>query len=384
MSTVDSLSNYPDVSFTDNMSLDDIKDYYLTAMQQKYKELTGEELILAEADPIRLIAYTDCLLLYQIMQYAERAGKMALLKYSFGDYLVNIGALKGIHRIEGAAAKATIQFTLSTGRNTTTIIPAKTRVTARDGMYFETLEILEVPAGRLSGTVNAVCKEIGIKGNDYKIGDLNVLVDPVAYIKSVENITVAEGGADRETDRNLAERIYLAPSSWSTAGPDDAYKYWVRTYNPAISDVRVDSEEPGYVDIKFILQGGTLPDETMLEELEKYLQNEEIRPLTDSVRVQAPDIQDYTIDLTYYVNESDRARAAAIQEQVRIAVEEYRSWQQEKIGRDINPDQLRKKIISAGAKRVEIRSPEFVKIPKKGIAIPVQDATIIYGGVEDD
>ena len=71
-----------------------------------------------------------------------------------------------------------------------------------------------------------------------------MLVDPVAYVEKVENITVSEGGADLEQDESLAERVYLAPSSWSTAGPDDAYEYWVRTFDPAISDVSVYSDIP--------------------------------------------------------------------------------------------------------------------------------------------
>ncbi|MDE7246396.1 MAG: hypothetical protein K2N43_00760, partial [Lachnospiraceae bacterium] len=93
-----SVLEYPEVSFIDNMSIEDMSEFYIEAMQKKYKELTGRELVLHESDPIRLMAYTNCLLLYQIAQYADRAGKMALLKYSYGNYLENIGALKGIAR----------------------------------------------------------------------------------------------------------------------------------------------------------------------------------------------------------------------------------------------------------------------------------------------
>ncbi len=78
---------YPDVSFIDGMSVENMQDFYMEKMQEKYKEVTGKELVLHEADPIRLLAYTNCLLLYQIARYADRAGKMALLKYSYGDYL---------------------------------------------------------------------------------------------------------------------------------------------------------------------------------------------------------------------------------------------------------------------------------------------------------
>lgn len=375
---------YPDVSFIENMSIEDMTDFYIGKMQKKHRELTGRDLVLHEADPVRLMAYTNCLILYQIAQYADRAGKMALLKYSYGDYLENIGALKGITRNPGAAAKTRLRFTLSAGRPGTTVIREGVRVTASDGVYFKTLDMLEIPAGQLCGEVNAECREMGIKGNGYGIGAIKTLVDPVAYVDRVENITVSEGGADLESDENLAERIFLAPASWSTAGPDDAYRYWVRTFNPAIYDVMVGSDIPGEVDIFFILQDGQLPDGPMIAGLEQYLKNEEVRPLTDLVIVRAPEIQEYEIDLTYYINRSDRARASTINDQVQEAVQKYIKWQRERIGRDINPDQLRKMLLLAGAKRLEIREPQFSAITQEGIALPAGEIRVLYGGIEDD
>ena len=381
---VKELKDFPEVSFIDGMSIEDIQEYYLTAMQEKYKELTGKELVMHEADPIRLVAYANCLLLYQIAQYADRAGKMALLKYSYGDYLENIGALKGISRTNGASARTTLRFTLSAKRPGVTVIPAGTRVTASDGVYFKTVDVLEIPAGDMTGEVNAECREAGAKGNGYKCGSLKVLVDPVAYIEKVENVTTSEGGADLESDENLAERIYLAPSSWSTAGPDDAYEFWVRTFDPAISDVSVYSDIPGEVDICFILNDGQLPTQSVLDELERYLMEEEIRPLTDKVIVSAPDVEAYGVDFTYYINRSDRTRASVINDQVQTAVQDYIIWQKKRIGRDINPDQLRKMVISAGAKRLDIRSPDFRRISRRSIALLDTDASMVYGGVEDD
>lgn len=381
---VKELKDFPEVSFIDGMPIEDIQEYYLTAMQGKYKELTGKELVMHEADPIRLVAYANCLLLYQIAQYADRAGKMALLKYSYGDYLENIGALKGISRTNGASARTTLRFTLSAKRPGVTVIPAGTRVTASDGVYFKTVDVLEIPAGDMTGEVNAECREAGAKGNGYKCGSLKVLVDPVAYIEKVENVTTSEGGADLESDENLAERIYLAPSSWSTAGPDDAYEFWVRTFDPAISDVSVYSDIPGEVDICFILNDGQLPTQSVLDELERYLMEEEIRPLTDKVIVSAPDVEAYGVDFTYYINRSDRTRASVINDQVQTAVQDYIIWQKKRIGRDINPDQLRKMVISAGAKRLDIRSPDFRRISRRSIALLDTDASMVYGGVEDD
>ena len=48
-----SVLDFPDVSFIDNMTIEDIQSYYLDAMKKKYKEMTGNELVMTEADPIR-------------------------------------------------------------------------------------------------------------------------------------------------------------------------------------------------------------------------------------------------------------------------------------------------------------------------------------------
>lgn len=378
------IQDFKDISFIDNMSIEDIQTYYMGAMEAKYRELTGKELVLHEADPVRLITHANCLLLYQIAQYADRAGKMALLKYSYGDYLEHIGALKDISRMQGAKARTTLRFTLSGTRPGLTVIPKGTRVTASDGVYFCTVDTLEIPAGIASGEVNAECRDTGIRGNGYQCGMLKSIVDPVPYVDKVENITVSGGGADLESDENLAKRIYLAPSSWSTAGPDDAYEYWVRTFDPAISDVRVMSDIPGEVDICFILQDGSLPNQPLIDELTRYLQDEEIRPLTDKVNVNAPNIEEYEISLVYYINRSDRTRISSINDRVTVATKDYITWQKGRIGRDINPDQLRKMLVAAGVKRIEINAPDFRKISPRSIALPKGSVSVVYGGIEDD
>lgn len=143
-------------------------------------------------------------------------------------------------------------------------------------------------------------------------------------------------------------------------------------------------EVPGIVEICFIMQGGQIPEESMTGDLEKYLRDEKIRPLTDQVIVRAPDVQKYRIDITYYVNRSDHIQTAAIQKKVLSAIQEYIAWQKEKIGRDINPDQLRKMLLMAGAKRAEVRSPVFQSIPQDSLAVLEGDAITLYGGLEDD
>lgn len=138
------------------------------------------------------------------------------------------------------------------------------------------------------------------------------------------------------------------------------------------------------MEIYFLMQDGELPDQAIIDGVESFLRQEDVRPLTDLVMVKRPEERHYQIDATYYINESDRNRAAVIVKQVDAAVLEYIKWQRQKIGRDINPDELRKVMVMAGAKRVQVRSPTFEKIPRNCVAVLDGEAQVIYGGVEDD
>ena len=113
------------------------------------------------------------------------------------------------------------------------------------------------------------------------------------------------------------------------------------------------------------------------------LSAEKVRPLTDLVRVSAPDTVPFNIDVTYYIPNPGAASAANIERAVNEAVERYRVWQTEKMGRDINPSYLTRLLMETGVKRVEVREPLFQKVEAKGVAV-LQDKTVLNGGVEDE
>lgn len=377
------LDNYPDISFIENMSLEQMQEKMIDDFKEKYQEITGEEIMLAKADPVRLILYAATLQLYQGMQYIDNAGKQSFLKYAYGEYLENNGALKGIARNSGKPARTTLRFTLSALRPEAVIIPMGTRTTPGGNLFFYTEKESVIPIGKMYVDIPAVCVEIGEVGNDIDIGEIKILVDKIPYLAEVKNIEKTSGGSEVESDKNLAERIYIAPSSYSVAGPDDAYRYWVKTYNPAITDVKVYSPSPGVVDIRFILQDGKLPEQGMINEIKEYLTEGERRPLTDNVIVGAPEVFNYNVNIKYWINESDKNKASAIQKNVDEAVKGFAYWQKTQIGRDINPSYLNYLIIQAGAKRVEITEPIFTSVKDTGLAI-LDQATVSYGGIERD
>lgn len=381
---LNAIKSLPDISFIDNKSIDQVRQEMITDYETFISEATGQTVSLDRASVHRMILYAAAAQIYQAMQYVDRQGKQNLLKYSYSDYLDNLAIFKGVTRNPATAATCTLRFTLSMERDTSTGIPQGTRVSTVGAIYFATDNYAEIPAGGTTVDVPATCMVAGTDGNGITIGDLSVIVDPVPYVDSVSNITVTEGGAEIESDEDLAERVFLAPGSYSTAGPEDGYLYHTKAYNPAIGDVVATSNQAaGTVDIVFIMSDGSTPGEEMIEGLEGYLQGKTIRPMTDLVHVAAPQEIQYTINLTYYINRSDSAKAVTIQAAVAQAVANYQTWQRA-IGRDINPSQLVRMVMDAGAKRVTVTAPTYTAVDATKVSALQGDAVISYGGLEDD
>lgn len=383
MSVLDEIYSYPEISFMGDLTLDGLIGEMIADFTSKYAELTGKKITLAKADPNRMILYAAALQIYQGFVNIDKAGKMNYLKYTSGDYLDNLCALKGIKRSQGSAAQTMLRFTLSAEQTSAVTIPMGTRATDGNENYFFTTEVAEIPIGDMTVDVPAESASVGTEANDIEIGEIKTLVDYIPYVESVSNITKTQGGSGVEDDDALKERFYLAPSGYSVAGSEAAYEYWTKAYNTGIIDVRVTSPEPCVVKIYVLLEGGKIPEELFLSELEDYLADENIRPLTDQVSVCAPERRMYNVSLRYYVTRSNASNAVSIQSKVEQAIENYIAWQCEKIGRDINPDMLVQNIIAAGAKRVEISDPIYQAIGASAIA-QMADKTVIYGGIEDD
>ena len=383
MQTNTAFQNIPDVSFIDNKEIDDVRSEMVADFEAFATEAAGVSVTLPRISERRMELYAAATQIYQAMQYVDRAGKQSLLKYSYAEFLDNLGALKGVAREEPRAATTTLRFTLSAVSPIAVGIPLNTRASAGQ-IFFRTTEYAEVPIGEMTVDVPAECTITGTDGNGFAVGELSNLADPIPRVESVSNITESAGGAERESDESYAERIYLAPSGYSTAGPEAGYIFHAKKYSTAIGDVVATSDQAaGEVDVLFLMENGETPGAEMIIGLQNHLKDGNIRPMTDIVTVSAPEEVVYAVELTYYINRSASAQAVAIQTAVKTAVQEYLTWQRT-IGRDINPSKLTNLVMSAGAKRVEIISPVFSNIENVEVSALLGEAVANYGGLEDD
>ena len=384
MSSINQLANVPDISFIDNLTLQETEEKIRSDYKQLYEELTGKEGELAPADAKTLLIKAFALIEYQTLQYIDAKGRAEMLKTSTGDALDALAALFGIFRLGATRAIATERFTLSAARDDVVAVPAGTRVKTQNGHYFNTVEYAEIPAGDTYVDVMIQAEEEGAAANGIAIGDINILVDPIAYVSKVANTVVTTGGIDIEGDNDLTERVYLAPQRFSVAGPKGAYEYYVREWRADVGDVMVTSPSACHVVIYAMLDDGSLLTEEERTSLLAYLSDENIRPLTDLVSISNPSEIDYEIDIEYWIATSNRASAGDVQTAVNKAVEDYKTWQRH-LGRDINPTELIYRVRAAGAKRVTINNGD----PSDTVILNTQlpkcvSATVTYGGLEDD
>lgn len=370
------INNLPDVNFAEK-SASSIETSVITT----YEAISGRKLY--PADPIRLFLESIALLIVQQRALIDYSAKQNLLGYAQGDFLDHIGVLVGITRLPAAKAQTTLRFTLSAAQNSVLVIPAGTRATVDSSIFFATKDVQNIPVGVTSIDIAAECIEVGTVGNGFLPGQINIMVDPLPWIKAIENTTVSQGGADNESDNDYRGRILIAPEEYSSAGPEGAYISQAKKASTLIQDISVTSPSPGDVEICVLLKNGDIPGVDILDLVHQACNARNVRPLTDNVTVIAPKVVNYAIGITYYIAADRQANALAIQAAVNQAVADFVLWQKTKLGRDINPSELISLIMQAGAKRVVVSAPTDTVLTNNQVAV-AQNISASFGGVENE
>lgn len=132
-----------------------------------------------------------------------------------------------------------------------------------------------------------------------------------------------------ETDSAFRKRGQAAPAAWSTCGPEDAYRFHALSVDSRVVDVAFDSpNDSGKLYIypltekewtrsfykeeedKYNAGNGTQTEDgkflyeemkTILEGIEQACNSKSIRPLTETVIVEYPDVLEYSLKLHVYL-----------------------------------------------------------------------------------
>lgn len=373
---------YPDIQFLET-DTETIESNMIALYELFMRESGRKDYKMQPASPERLFLSWCAAIIVQQRVLIDETAKKNVPRYATGEYLDSLAELfKDIERLPAEPAYTIFRCYISEAQEQSVIVPAGTRISF-DEIVFETEDDLEIPAGSLSGDVKGRCQSAGTVGNGIAAGQVKEIVDVYDYYLKVENITKTSGGAEQEGDKDYYERMRESMESFSTAGPVNSYIYHAKSVTAAVVDVEATSPVPGTVDVRVLLQGGEQPTEAVLQAIYDKLNADDVRPLTDTVTVSAPEEDPFEIDVTFWIEGNTQASGSIIEKAVREAVEGYILWQTGKMGRDINPSYLVQKIMEAGAKRVHVRKPEFKEVGRTHVARVVRDTVqVLNGGVE--
>lgn len=305
-----------------------------------------------------------------------------LVDFARGPMLDYLGALVGVTRLPASGALCTLQYTLVAGHTGVTI-PVGNRVQSVDGkVIFTTTEEKTAAFDQLVKSVKASASPAGKIGNGYAAGDIAVILDPLAFVTGVANTATTEGGADDESDDEFRERIKLAPSAFSVAGPTGAYKFFAKSASPSIVDVAVTSPAPGDVNIYPLLEDGGIPGTDILDSVFAICNDEKVRPLTDTVYVIAPTAVDYTIQAE--LTKLPDADTADIEAAVTANLEKYKKDRINRLGIDVVRTQLIALCMVSGVYDVNLVEPAADIVATEDVFTNCTAITATVTGTHDE
>ncbi|MEX3614142.1 MAG: baseplate J/gp47 family protein [Burkholderia gladioli] len=314
-----------------------------------YEQLTGKTLFPAQLERllVNVFAYRENL----IREAIQDTGKLNLVRYSRAPILDYLGENVDCGRILAAPANCTLQFAFDAAVGAA-VIPAGTQVGT--DILFATTADIPIAAGATSATATAQCTVAGAAANGFVAGQINGLVGavPGLSINSAQNITTTQDGADDEDDDHYRERIVLAPESFSSTGPDDAYRFWALSAHRDIVAVAVRSPKlslngnqvisqngvpPGNIQLYPLMKAG-LPSQAIKDQVYAICSDRKRRPLTDYVQVLDPVKVPYRIvaALTLF-DTADQSLALA---QANDTITKWTAKRQQQLGLDIVREQI--------------------------------------------
>lgn len=187
--------------------------------------------------------------------------------------------------------------------------------------------------------------------------------------------------AAMEDDDAFRARIQMAPRGYSVAGPVGAYVFHAKTADGQVLDAAASSPAPGRVVVSVLSRegSGTAPA-ALLATVLAAVNADDVRPLTDEVRVQSAGIVPYQIRATLYTLPGPDSSSVITTVRERAAA--YAAAQH-RIGRQPTLSGIYAALHIDGVQRVLLASPT-ADVPVGDTQAPYCTAIdIAYGGTVD-
>ena len=336
-------------------------------LREDYAAMTGRYPSPSDVEDflISLIAYNRSQLEGQMNYYR----KQNFLRYATGEALDLLGEWLGVKRLPPEPAVTTVRLYFETPHPQIVLDTEDVKVVAPNQLIFKPQEPLIVPENVPEFDALFVCETPGSVGNGFLAGELRNLLQPVPYVKAVENITITAGGKETEDDEHLRDRIRLAPYRFNTAGTKKGYIYWAKTASASVIDVSVLSPSPGVVEVYVLTDQLPVPTE-ILSKVEEILSAEDVRPLTDYVVVKPAEPVEFTVDVEVKIASGFETLATQILDKCQEELDNYIAETKRKLGQPINPDQIIYRLMGIqGVFYVKVNSPTYTELKERQVGV---------------
>jgi len=198
---------------------------------------------------------------------------------TYGIYLDNWTALRGMTRKPGTVATGIVTFT----GTATTAIPTGTQVQTSGGLVFATTEEVTIASTAIDATIQSEAV-----GTSYNVptGSIASLPSAVSGVSSVTNASATTGGTDIETDAALLARFLESARNPSTSGNLSDYYNWALSV-PGVGDAKILPLWNGSGTVKVVLiDTDKIPvTNTIVTAVHAYI--ESVRPIGATVTYEA-------------------------------------------------------------------------------------------------
>lgn len=227
--------------------------------------------------------------------------------------------------------------------------------------------VLALESEPLTKLVEVFAYQAILKANEINQSYLAALL-PSAQGADLDNVAanLAVARQEGESDERFRARAALGPEGWATAGPSGAYLFHALSASSEVADVAVTSPEPGEVLVTVLSTAEDgVADSDLLQTVGRALNDEEVRPLTDSLTVVSATVEIY--DVTATVRVLPGPDAGPVEAQVRQALADYAAARR-RLGKGVSRAGLFGALMRPGVEDATLTSPAADLDPEPGVA----------------
>ncbi|HEJ6164799.1 TPA: baseplate J/gp47 family protein [Pseudomonas aeruginosa] len=181
-----------------------------------------------------------------------------------------------------------------------------------------------------------------------------------------------------EDDNRYRQRIQLALESITTAGSRGSYIFHTLSASASVKDATIARPVPGTVRVTVLANSGTgIPSADLLSTVSAALNDEDVRPLCDTVEVAAAQITNYSVSatLSFYSGPDMALVRDAAEAAVRKYVDEHH-----RLGHDIVRSGLFAALHQPGVQNVTLTSPAADVVIDDSHAAYCTAISVVAGG----